>query len=201
MNFDWTLAYGAAFFLQVVVPGPAALFVVATAMSQGQRAAINASFGIALGDVLLAGIALAGLSAVAAHYPQWWLALEVTGAAYLLLLGIRLWGGTPNSLAGESHSQSARQLASGGLLGLTNPRGIAAHTSLMPLALKGSTNVPLTGPTILAMVLTINLGVLTAYAIGSARAGKVAHGSGQERVLRTVASVTMIASAIVILIF
>jgi threonine/homoserine/homoserine lactone efflux protein len=91
MNFDPHLLFlfmTAAVALNLT-PGPDMLYVAARSTSEGRSAGIVSAFGIATGTLVhIAAVAL-GLTALLAAVPVAYDILRLTGAAYLVFLGIR----------------------------------------------------------------------------------------------------------------
>ena len=74
-----------------VTPGPDMLYILATSISQGVRAGVVASAGMALGMLAHTGLVVAGLAAAIAAAPALYDVVRYAGAAYLLYIGIRSW--------------------------------------------------------------------------------------------------------------
>lgn len=83
-----------AFFLATAVfaymPGPAMLYTAARTVAGGRRAGLMASLGIHLGGYIHVAAAALGLSALFHAVPTLYAVVKLTGAAYLVWLGIGL---------------------------------------------------------------------------------------------------------------
>ncbi|MEJ2020699.1 MAG: LysE family transporter [Maritimibacter sp.] len=88
--------------------GADVMFASASGLAGGPRAGIAAAFGVALGGLMHASLAAAGLAALLAAAPTLFTALRYLGAAYLLLLAVKAWraGG-----AGRRGAAPRRRLA------------------------------------------------------------------------------------------
>jgi threonine/homoserine/homoserine lactone efflux protein len=74
-------------------PGPSFVFVARTAIALSRRDGVAAAFGMGIGGVIFAGLALVGLHALLAEVGWLYAGLKLAGGAYLLYLGFRLWRG------------------------------------------------------------------------------------------------------------
>lgn len=85
------IAFTAAAFLMNISPGPSNLYVMARAMAQGTQGGIVAAIGLAAGSLVHVIAAVLGLSAVFAHSSMLYMVIKLTGAFYLIYLGITYW--------------------------------------------------------------------------------------------------------------
>src|SRR5688500_9453045 len=91
MDITAFVAYCLALLLAVATPGPAMFAVITTGVSRGTFSALIVGLGVALSDVVLVGIALAGLVAIAQSFSWFFTVIKYAGAAYLIFLGYRMW--------------------------------------------------------------------------------------------------------------
>lgn len=193
------LAYGAALLLAVATPGPAVVSVISTGLAGGARIAAAMGAGIALGDVVLGTAALLGLAAIASIDWLLWV-LKYAGAAYLTYLGFRLWRTGP--AVGSSPIESGGRLAGAAGLGaavaLGNPKAILFHASLMPLIIDVSSLDLAGGAAIVAIVLFVNLTVMSAYALLSGRMSRWLRKPARVRWVNQSAGAVMIGTAAII---
>src|SRR5580693_6818672 len=73
-----------------ITPGPDTLYIVGRSSSQGWRAGAAAALGIGTGALVHICAAALGLSAILAASATLFNALKITGAVYLLYVGIGL---------------------------------------------------------------------------------------------------------------
>ncbi|WP_340120015.1 LysE family translocator [Pelagibius sp. 7325] len=193
MSLETLAAFTLAMFLLSVSPGPGFLMVVARALSGGFAAGLAAVAGLVVGDIVFLVLAILGLSTLAAVMGEFFLAVKILGAAYLVWLGVKTWRSRPSLPPLEAPEAAASQrphpksLGRSALLGffvtLGNPKVILFYGALLPTfvdleALTGGDIV------VLAMVVTAMLFlVLGTYAFLAARAGRVVK---SERALRWV---------------
>ena len=83
------LLFAGATLALLVVPGPAVLYIVARATSQGRRAGLVSVAGIHLGTLAHVAAAVLGLSAALVASATLFSAIKLAGAAYLVALGVR----------------------------------------------------------------------------------------------------------------
>ncbi len=73
----------------LVVPGPAVLYVVARSIDQGRTAGIVSTLGVGAGSLVHVLAAAFGLSALLAASSAAFTIVKLTGAVYLIVLGVR----------------------------------------------------------------------------------------------------------------
>jgi threonine/homoserine/homoserine lactone efflux protein len=162
------LAYALALALAVVTPGPAMLAVIGRGLSGGARPALLMAGGVAVADVLLGSLALLGLAALMAAFSWLFAVVKYAGAAYLVWLGIRMWR-APVQLDASSDTNGGRDFLAGMAIALSNPKAILFHASLMPLIIDLRLLDMESALAVLAIILTVNLTIMSAYALLSGR--------------------------------
>jgi len=130
------LAFAAMSFLLIVVPGPSVLFVIGRALAQGRRAALTTVLGNTLGAyVLIVAVAL-GVGTVVERSVLVFTALKLTGAAYLVYLGVRAWrqrGVLHASFTADKGAGSGlRTLWEGFAVGVANPKTLVFFAAVLP---------------------------------------------------------------------
>ncbi|ULX55142.1 lysine transporter LysE [Cupriavidus taiwanensis] len=159
--------------LALLSPGPDFFLVVRSALLHGPRRAGAVCLGIALGNGVFIGLALAGVAAMR-DSPQLFAALQWAGCAYLAWLGWRLLNacGELSIPSGDAAARPApaawlAQLASGFLSAVLNPKNGLFYASLFSV-LAASRTPPAVqlayGIWMFAVVLGWDL--LVAYGIG-----------------------------------
>ncbi len=193
------LAYAAALTLAVITPGPAMVAVISSGLSRGARPAIAMSAGVALGDVMLAALALLGLSAIAESVGWLFAVIKYAGAAYLIWLGVKMWRSDPGFQVDAGRTGGAgRAFGLGGAVALGNPKAILFHASLMPLILDLRLLTPDDALIILATVLAINLVVMSGYGALAGRAQRAFRAPGRLRWVNRIGGGAMIGTGTVI---
>lgn len=127
------LAFALVAVLVSLVPGPAVISVVSTALRGGFRASLATNAGVLAGDAVFVAAAALGLGAVLVASHALFLAVKWLGIAYLAYLGVRalLDRGTVHALDG-----GARAVPNAFRLGLTtqlaNPKVVLFFGALLP---------------------------------------------------------------------
>ncbi|ACB74760.1 LysE family translocator [Opitutus terrae] len=121
--------------LGTISPGPSFVFVARTAVAKSRPDGIAAAFGMGVGGVIFAGLALLGLQAAIAAMPGLFTGLKVLGALYLIYLGWGAWRGAREPLAVNERGQPAPRAVGGsfrqGLLTqLSNPKAAVVYGSV-----------------------------------------------------------------------
>lgn len=121
----------------LIVPGPSVLFVVSRGVTYGRRAALATALGNDIGTALQAIAVAMGLGAVVATSTAVFTAMKLTGAAYLIVLGIRAWRGRVELrdalTSGTMLARSPRQLLRDGfVVGVTNPKTMLFFLAVLP---------------------------------------------------------------------
>lgn len=115
----------------VISPGPSFLLVAQTAVSQSRRAAVFSALGMALGATLLCVLALVGLQALLQQFPRGYFALKLLGAAYLILLAVKLWRGSSHSVTLQAAPASElppwRHFTTALCVMITNPKAAVQY--------------------------------------------------------------------------
>ncbi len=162
----------------IIVPGPIVTLVISTGATRGVRAALTTVAGTTLGNaVLLTAIAL-GLNWVHAHADLLFNALRLTGAAYLVWLGMQAWRHAGEESERLKESGRARFLR-GLLVALSNPKTIVFFTAFLPQFI--DSRLP-AGPQLAAMCVA---SVLIAGVVGLRLGDRGGHGTRLVHETRT----------------
>jgi threonine/homoserine/homoserine lactone efflux protein len=132
-----TLAiYLPAVLFLVLTPGPAILLTLNRSLSFGRRAGFVTAAGLLSGTCILQVSAVLGVSAILQVSPIAYAALKITGALYLVYLGVRTILAVPADLrdaAPAGPPRSWRQDYLGGLTTeLLNPKTAMFYVSVLP---------------------------------------------------------------------
>jgi homoserine/homoserine lactone efflux protein len=90
MSAQLYLAYVAACFAIVIVPGPTVTLIIANSLRHGARAGLLNVAGTQLGLALMIAILCVGLASIIATIGVWFDWVRLAGAAYLVWLGYKL---------------------------------------------------------------------------------------------------------------
>jgi threonine/homoserine/homoserine lactone efflux protein len=123
-----------------VAPGADMMFVIAHTLSGGARAGRRAALGIALGSLIQALLAIAGISALIAASGGLLEAITYAGAAYLIWVGIRIVR-APAAFAAERPAVAgidADPFGRGVITNLLNIKVVLFYVTLLPLFVRSS---------------------------------------------------------------
>ncbi|MDQ8755872.1 LysE family translocator [Sphingosinicella sp. LHD-64] len=200
MTTTAAIAYAVALFIAAATPGPAMLAVLSTGVVRGARPALAMGLGVAIGDVVLVGLAILGLAAAAAAFGWLFAFVKYAGAAWLVWLGIRMWRAPVQPLgdAAAREHRLSRQLWLGGAIALGNPKAILFHASLMPLLMDVTRLTLADALVIAAIVFAVNLLIMSAYALLAGRAARWLRTPARIRAVNRAAGGTMVGAGALI---
>ncbi|MFN0042100.1 MAG: LysE family translocator [Alphaproteobacteria bacterium] len=120
--------------LLLMVPGPVVVFVVARSLDQGRGAGLVSVLGVHLASVLHVGAAALGLSALLMSSANAFTAVKLTGAAYLVYLGIRRLadGDRLIDLSALTRTPMAELFWQGFIVNLLNPKTALFFLAFLP---------------------------------------------------------------------
>ena len=187
LSGETLLAFTLAMFLLALSPGPGFLMVVARALAGGFAAGLAAIAGLGLGALVSLVLAVLAPSTLAAVMGEFFLAVKILGAAYLIWLGVKTWRSRAELPRMESpevvrtKAPHHRSAALGFFVTLGNPKVILFYGALLPTFVEVSA-LTLADVALLSAVVTLVLFVvLGVYACLAARAGRTLK---SERALR-----------------
>ena len=139
MELDSWLLFSSIALVATITPGPAVLLVTANTMEHGVRPAIFTILGNISGLFVLSLLSVMGLGALLLYSTMAFTAIKITGAIYLIYLGIRLWRSGFSRVGEQSllHRQKKpahhlKMYVQGVMVALSNPKAIAFTTALFP---------------------------------------------------------------------
>ena len=134
MTLETWLAFVAASFILLIIPGPTILLVLSYALSKGKSVALASVAGVALGDFVAMSLSLAGLGALVATSAALFTALKWIGAIYLIWLGIRLFRSAPQEVLAMPRAEmsSPAIFRHNALVTALNPKSIAFFIAFVP---------------------------------------------------------------------
>lgn len=180
------IAFAAAAFALVVIPGPNLIYIITRGIQQGRRAAVVSALGVQLGMVVHIVLATFGLSALVARSPILYDLLRYAGAAYLVWMGVSLLRKrrAPVDVSVDVHPASVRRIFLSGLaINMLNPKVILFVLALLPQFVdpaRGSTSVQML--VLGAVMIVVAMISDTTYAIASGSVGEwLKHHPGSDR--------------------
>lgn len=158
-----------------LIPGPAVLFVVSTALTRGARAGLAAALGILAGNTCYFVLSATGVAALLVASPRLFQLLQWLGATWLLWMGIRmLLSRSGAATAAATASPAAGALLRGLMVQLTNPKAILFFVALLPQFMDARAPVPMQILILGVSSVVIEWLVLTMYVLLTVRARSLA---------------------------
>src|SRR5439155_4194213 len=115
------LAFVVTTIIAMVTPGPDMLFILGCGMRGGPKAGLLATAGVATSEAIHVAVAAAGLAALFAAVPVAFAVVRITGAAYLIYLGVQAIRNR-KKLPEATGGKVGRAYLSGLLTNLLNPK-------------------------------------------------------------------------------
>ncbi|HEX7155429.1 MAG TPA: LysE family translocator [Thermoanaerobaculia bacterium] len=176
MSLTNILLFAATELVLCFIPGPAVLLVVSQAMKRGMRPALRGACGILAGNSLYFVLSAAGLGALLIASKQVFEVLRWAGAAYLILLGLKmLLFPAPAAEATTSPQPAFGAFLQGLATQLSNPKAIVFFTALLPQFIDPHGPVALQFIVLGVVSILIELPVLLLYAYATDR-GRALYG-------------------------
>jgi threonine/homoserine/homoserine lactone efflux protein len=124
---------GAALIIQAT-PGPMVLFIVTRSIDQGLRSGLGAVLGISTATVVHVAVVSVGIASVLLSSPAVFRGLKYAGAAYLMVLGIRMLVSARalTTKVDESNQLTGSSFRDGFLVNLLNPNTPIFLLALLP---------------------------------------------------------------------
>jgi len=159
--------------LVIVTPGQDTALTIRNSLARGRRGGVHTAAGVALGQLVWALAASAGLVALLHAWEPAFVALRIAGAAYLLYLGLTA---LRSALTRERSVAPERRLwtpplVQGWLSNLGNPKMAIFFTSLLPQFAPHGSFLALFALGALFCALTLTW--LSGYAVAVSRASEV----------------------------
>jgi threonine/homoserine/homoserine lactone efflux protein len=127
------LAFAAAAFLLVALPGPNLFYLEARSISEGRRGGIVSALGLETGTLVHITAAAAGLSALLASSATAFTFVKYAGAAYLVYLGIRaLLAGEPADRSRPASPAGTHVYGQAITVQLLNPKVAVFYLAFLP---------------------------------------------------------------------
>lgn len=155
--FSLLVAVAALWSLAVVSPGPNFLVTARLALARSRGAALRAVAGIGSGTACWAAAGCFGVKALFAAAPWMYLFIKISGAAYLLFVGSRLfWSSFQKADEVQFSMQMARARLSPFKLGLlttlANPRSAISVASIFATTMPSNPSLGLSFAVMMMMV-------------------------------------------------
>lgn len=133
MSPETWLALVALFFVGGLTPGPAVMLVMSSSFRYGFRPAMMAAAGVASANVLWLALAATGAAALAASFPNAFVALKLIGLAVIIWLGLSIMRAPPAPVGDTVEVPPKAKLYAKGLtLQLSNPMALVTFAGILP---------------------------------------------------------------------
>lgn len=151
-------------------PGPAVALALGNAIRVGPRRALVGSMGNATGVLLVGWACLWIVGRVLEAAPIAFAALRVTGAAYLMYLGLRLWRSAGSATLrcqpeADAVSTAGRVFRQGLWVALTNPKSVVFFGAVLP-AFAGTDGPAANGPLLVSCFAGLTAFAHAVYVLG-----------------------------------
>jgi threonine/homoserine/homoserine lactone efflux protein len=143
------IAFCAAAFAIIVLPGPAVLYIVARSLHQGRLAGVVSATGVAVGGLVHVAAAVLGLSALLVSSGPAFAVVKFAGAGYLIYLGVRtLLARDAADAVGAAVGQAGVQplpavFWQGAMVNILNPKTALFFLAFLPQFVDQTGSVPL----------------------------------------------------------
>jgi len=128
------------------IPGPAMLYVTARTLAADRRAGLMATLGIHVGCYAHVIAAAAGLSILFHLVPTLYLAVKLSGAAYLVYLGVKMFRAARQAPGSDERVPPAksglRAFAESMLVEVLNPKTAIFFLAFLPQFVDASASFP-----------------------------------------------------------
>ncbi len=119
----------------LAVPGPAVVYIVTRSIHQGRGAGLASVLGIHVGTIVHLTAATVGLSAVLVSSATAFTVVKLLGAAYLVVIGVRVLlgkGGGGTAERQRPHRRRRRDFAEGVVVNVLNPKTALFFLAFLP---------------------------------------------------------------------
>jgi threonine/homoserine/homoserine lactone efflux protein len=184
----------------VALPGPATTLVMKNALTRGARSALVTGAGVFSADLVWMAASVVGLTAILVASAPAFTAIRLIGAAYLMLIGVRLLlargpladEGAVAAAGPRTPVPARRAFREGLLCDLSNPKTLLVFTSVIPQFL-GHDARPLDLAAYGLVFAVAGFASLLAYALAFARARRATRHPFVRRALLRMGGAILIA--------
>jgi threonine/homoserine/homoserine lactone efflux protein len=170
------LLFAAASLAFLAIPGPSVFYIVTRSLAQGRRAGVRSMLGVQAGGLVHVVAAAFGVSALIASSATAFTIVKYTGAAYLILLGVRkLRSRGEEDEAPELRAEvsAGRLFWQGVVVNVLNPKTALFFLAFLPQFVDPSAG-PVAPQMLVLGTMLVGLGVMSdgTYALLAAGAGR-----------------------------
>jgi homoserine/homoserine lactone efflux protein len=132
MTWDVWLSFCVTETVLCFIPGPAVLFVVSAALARGVRPGLATACGILAANAFYFGLSATGIAAVILTSSQLFTVLKLAGAAYLIVIGLRMLTSRSSAAIAASPADLSRFFLRGVVVQGANPKVLLFFVALLP---------------------------------------------------------------------
>ena len=132
MTLATLIAFAFASFVLVIVPGPTVTVIIANSLRDGARAGLLNIAGTQFGLFWMMLIVAFGLETVVTFMADWFVAIKLAGAAYLIWLGIKLWRSDGRLGAADTKRPGKGYFWQGFVVICSNPKVLILFGAFIP---------------------------------------------------------------------
>jgi homoserine/homoserine lactone efflux protein len=196
MSIELFLAYVLTCFVIVIVPGPTVTLIVANSLAHGTRAGLLNVAGTQLGLAAMMAVLLLSLASLIAALASWFDWVRLAGAAYLVLIGLKLLRASGGfEAAGGAPAPRGGFLLQGFLVIVSNPKALLVFGAFIPQFVDphrdAASQIALLGVTFMAVATLCDGG----YAVLTGRARALIAGT-RARLLSQASGAILIGAAL-----
>ncbi len=171
MSASHLLLFAATELLLSLTPGPAVLLVVSQGIRRGFRSSTRGAAGILTGNAIYFALSAAGLGALLLASKRVFDVLQIIGAIYLALLGLKmlLLPARAEANAEPVEDRGAGSFMQGLVTQLANPKAIVFFTALLPQFVDPRAPVALQFVVLGVISIAVELPVLLLYGLAADR--------------------------------
>jgi homoserine/homoserine lactone efflux protein len=153
-----------------LIPGPAVLLVVSQAIRRGFRISTRGAAGILAGNAIYFALSAAGLGALLLASKRVFDILQIAGAAYLVLLGLKMLlfpACVDDPVVTPTEDRGAGSFVQGLVTQLANPKAIVFFTALLPQFIDATRPVAIQFFVLGVVSIIVELPVLLLYGLAA----------------------------------
>ncbi len=177
MSPSHLLLFAATELLLSMTPGPAVLLVVSLGMRRGLASSRRGAAGILTGNAIYFALSAAGLGALLIASKRVFDVLQIAGAVYLILLGLKMvvFPSRPKPLDDSTPRRLDDSFLQGLVTQLANPKALVFFTALLPQFVDATKPMTVQFLVLGVISILVELPVLLAYGFAADR-GRAVYG-------------------------
>jgi threonine/homoserine/homoserine lactone efflux protein len=195
MSLHTWLAFALVALAVSLVPGPAVISVVSTALRGGMRASLATNAGVLVGDAVFVAAAAAGLGALLIASHTVFVAVRWLGIAYLAYLGARALLDRGTGYTVDARGGDSRAFRLGLTTQLANPKVMLFFGALLPQFVDPARPAALQFVLLGATFIASDALVFAGYGLAAHRARRFLSSARAARVTSRVTGVAMLGAA------